>query len=47
MITKADGQKEYPDGYYYDDSAGTGIRIYVIDSGLAPEHVVPFLDLHK
>ena len=38
MITQADGQTEFPDGYYYDESAGKDIRIYVIDSGVQPDH---------
>lgn len=27
IITQAEGQKELPDGYYYDDSAGEDVRI--------------------
>ena len=44
MITQAKGQGVFPDGYYYDESAGSGIHIYVIDGGLNPEHQVS--DLH-
>lgn len=35
IISQAEGQAfESLDGYYYDKSAGGGITIYVIDSGL-------------
>ncbi|KAG8529632.1 uncharacterized protein KY384_005112 [Bacidia gigantensis] len=38
MITQAKGQTDFPDGYYYDDTAGANTRIYIIDSGLDKTH---------
>ena len=45
IISQAEGQK-FSDlkGYYYDKSAGGGITIYVIDSGLAKHDVGPTFD---
>ena len=41
VISTAEGQKwEDQDGYHYDDTAGKGIRLYSIDSGLNPDHEV-------
>ena len=40
MITQATGQPAFPDGYYYDESAGSNIHLYVIDSGVNPDHKV-------
>lgn len=47
MITQAEGQKDFPDGYYYDESAGKDIRVYIIDTGLDAENEVEYIqDLH-
>lgn len=41
IISTAKGQNwEDQDEYHYDDTAGKGIRIYVIDSGLKEDHKV-------
>ena len=40
IVSQANGQEpEDLDGYYYDKSAGSGVTIYVIDSGFY-EHKV-------
>ena len=43
LISQAKGQDELPDGYYFDDSAGENVRIYVIDTGLDKTHEVSVL----
>ena len=41
VISTASGLDwEKQDEYHYDDTAGRGIRIYVIDSGLQSDHEV-------
>lgn len=41
MVTQSKGKKLSDlDGYYYDDTAGRGIRVYVIDTGLDSAHKV-------
>lgn len=39
-------REEYEHKFYYDDSAGAGITVYVLDSGANLEHPVRGITTH-